>query len=253
MMLVNLAVVASALILSLREAEAFAGIKAIPRNTPTFAPRYHFHRTPSSKLSMALGDFTVELQKPLGIILQERDNDYGGVQVKELVEGGAAAQQTIIVPGDVLLQVNGNDVSTLDFDSVMDLLISIDESSPAILTLGDGLGQLDMPKNVQKLLKTTEEAFFVDRVVRQAVREIRKRASKLGDLLKVEVIIGAGVQDEGRRGQVRFFAIFSTGGASSYSCNVSATGVQKEDGESIEIVSLSAAKDEGLGQTIEFI
>ena len=67
------------------------------------------------------------------------------------------------------------------------------------------------------------------------------------------MIIGAGVQEEGKLGQTRFFAIFSTDGVSSYSCNVSATGRRKDDGTTIEIVSLSAAKDEGLGQTYQFI
>ena len=196
---------------------------------------------------------TVELQKPLGIILQERDNSSGGVQVKELVDGGAAATHSSdIVPCDVLLQVNDMDVSTLDFDSVMDVLISLDETSLVELTLGDGLGQLDMPKNVVKQLKTTEDAFFIDAVVRKAVREIRKRNNILGDLINVEVIIGAGVQDEGKQGQARFFALFSTDGVSSYSCNVSATGRCRDDG-SIDIVNLSAAKDEGLGQTYQFI
>ena len=205
------------------------------------------HNTPS--LSMALGDFTVQLQKPLGIILQECD-DTNGVMVKELVDGGAASNSQI-VPRDILLQVNGIDVSKSGFDSVMDLLLSLDESSPVSLTIGDGLGQLDMPKNVIKLLKTTEDAFFIDAVVRHAVREIRRRNKILGDLLNVEVIIGAGVQEEGKLGQTRFFAIFSTDGVSSYSCNVSATGRRKDD--TIEIVSLSAAKDEGLGQTYQFI
>mmetsp|Transcript_18943 Transcript_18943/g.35293 ORF Transcript_18943/g.35293 Transcript_18943/m.35293 type:complete len:252 (-) Transcript_18943:64-819(-) len=240
------------ILLSRQEVEAFLSIKPMSVLTRHKPPQHHHSTSP---LSMALGDFTVELQKPLGIILQERDNDsLGGVQVKELVEGGAATTTTAIVPGDVLLQVNDSDVSTLDFDSVMNLLISLDDSSTARLTLGDGLGQLDMPKNVLRLLKTTEDAFFVDGVVRQAVREIRKRNNKLGDLLNVEVVIGAGVQEEeeGKRGQVRFFAIFSTGGASSYSCNVSATGLRMEDGK-IEIVYLSAAKDEGLGQTYDFI
>ena len=200
---------------------------------------------------MALGDYTVELQKPLGIILQERDNSSGGVQVKELVDGGAAATHSSdIVPCDVLLQVNDMDVSTLDFDSVMDVLISLD--GDVRLTLGDGLGQLDMPKNVLKLLKTTEDAFLIDAVVRKAVREIRKRNNVLGDLINVEVIIGAGVQEEGKQGQARFFALFSTDGVSSYSCNVSATGRCRDDG-SIDIVNLSAAKDEGLGQTYQFI
>ena len=201
-------------------------------------------------LALALGDYTVELQKPLGIILQERDNGSGGVQVKELVDGGAAATYSDIVPCDVLLQVNDSDVSTLDFDSVMHIL-SLDKDK-CRLTLGDGLGQLNMPKNVVKQLKTTEDAFFIDSVVRKAVREIRKRNNILGDLISVEVIIGAGVQEEGKQGQARFFAIFSTDGVSSYSCNVSATGRCRDDG-SIDIVNLSAAKDEGLGQTYQFI
>jgi hypothetical protein len=197
---------------------------------------------------MALGDFDVELNKPLGIILEERDNG-GGAQVKEVTENGAASS-TKIVSGDVLLQVNDVDVSQADFDSVMDLLISTD--GLIHLKLGDGLGQMDMPKNVLKRLKTKEEAFFVDAVVREAVRESRKRTSKLGDLLNVEVIVGAGVSEGGDRGQARFFAIFSTDGVSTYSCNVSATGVRQNDG-SIEIISLSCAKDEGLGQTYELI
>ena len=228
---------------------AFTGIK--PKSTLSVSHGHFYTRSAQQLLlSMALGDYTVELQKPLGMILQERDNA-SGVQIKEVVEGGAAATKSQIVPGDILLQVNGEDVSTQDFDSVMDILIGLDEMAPAKLILGDGLGTLDMPKNVLKLLKTSEEAFFIDAVVRQAVREMRKRGN-LGDLLNVEVVIGAGVQDGGTKGQARFFAIFSTGGSSSYSCNVSATGIRRDD-ESIEIVKLSAAKDEGLGQTFEFI
>ena len=233
-----------------QDAMAFTGIK--PTSSTLYVSHGHFYTRSAQQLllPMALGDYTVELQKPLGMILQERDNA-SGVQIKEVVEGGAAATKSQIVPGDILLQVNGEDVSTQDFDSVMDILIGLDEMAPAKLILGDGLGTLDMPKNVLKLLKTSEEAFFIDAVVRQAVREMRKRGN-LGDLLNVEVVIGAGVQDGGTKGQARFFAIFSTGGSSSYSCNVSATGIRRDD-ESIEIVKLSAAKDEGLGQTFEFI
>ena len=120
-----------------------------------------------------------------------------------------------------------------------------------------------MPKNVVKMLKTKEEAFFVDAVVRKAVREIRKNGS-LGDLMNVEVIVGAGIQEGGNRALVRFFAIFSTdGGVSTYSCNVAAAGVRRTQGDnvggttneinSIEIVSLSCAKDEGLGRTFDLI
>ena len=196
-------------------------------------------------------DFTVELEKPLGIILEEREIGGGGVRVKELVPEGTAEASSNIVPGDVLLQVGESDVSAYNFDMVMDLLVAA--SSPVHLKLGDGLGMMDMPKNVLNRLKTKEEAFFIDAVVRQAVREIR-RNGRLGDLVKVEIIIGAAVKEQGKRGLVRFFAIFSTDGVSTYSCNVAATGERENDDNSkIKIVSLSCAKDEGLGQTYDLI
>ena len=206
------------------------------------------HPQTSTSLS-ALGDYTIELEKPLGIILEERGNGSGGVKVKELVEDGNAANS--IVRGDVLLAVGEVDTSSLDFDTVMETIISCD--SPVRITLGDGLGVLDMPKNVVKQLKSTEDAFLIDAIVRQSVREMRRRTNILGDLLNVEVVIGAGVQEDGKTGQTRFFAIYSTdGGVSSYSCNVSSKGRRLDD-DSIEILSLSAAKDEGLGQTYQFI
>jgi hypothetical protein len=69
---------------------------------------------------------------------------------------------------------------------------------------------MDIPKNVLKTLEP-DEAFLVDDVVRKAVREIRRSGKQLGDLLKVEVVIGAGVK--GERCMVRFFAISSTDGS----------------------------------------
>jgi predicted nucleic acid-binding Zn ribbon protein len=96
----------------------------------------------------------------------------------------------------------------------------------------------------------------------------------LGELRHVEVVIGAGVQDGGnqqgeRRGLARFFAVFSTDNVTTYSCNCAATGIQKtivggttEDSTTcpidsrriqVQIVSLSCAKDEGLGRTFDLI
>ncbi len=92
----------------------------------------------------------------------------------------------------------------------------------------DGLGQLDMPKNVLQQLKRTEDAFLIDAVVRQAVREIR-RDGRLGELRQVEVVVGAGVQDGGNRALARFFAIFSTDGLTAYSCNCAVTGIKIDE------------------------
>lgn len=223
----------------------------------------------SSKLSLELGEYSVDLESPLGMILEERgEGENSGVKVLEVLKdeetAGSAWKSQRVAPGEILLEIDGSDVSKSSFDNVMDILTTPSTNSFRSITLGDGLGQFDMPKNVVQRLETTEDAFFVDAVVREAVRAIR-RDGRLGDLLNVEVIVGAGVTTEKNmvRGMVRFFAIFSTDGVTTYSCNVSATGVrsssdetsidEKDPNKDIEIISLSCAKDEGLGRTYDLI
>eukprot|EP00553_Chaetoceros_curvisetus_P000275 CAMPEP_0204629862 /NCGR_PEP_ID=MMETSP0717-20131115/19064_1 /ASSEMBLY_ACC=CAM_ASM_000666 /TAXON_ID=230516 /ORGANISM="Chaetoceros curvisetus" /LENGTH=257 /DNA_ID=CAMNT_0051646919 /DNA_START=403 /DNA_END=1173 /DNA_ORIENTATION=+ len=231
--------------------------------------------TPDKRLFMTtgtlgLGEYTVTLTKPLGVILEECEagNSGGGVQVASFAEGGAAVQHneqamrnnksgvTMIVRGDRLVRIGNEDVSTYDFDSVMNTLIDAPADEELCLTLSDGLGRMDMAPNLAKKLDT-EDAILIDEVVRAAVREIRfgnsPQAQSLGDLLKVEIVIGAGVRKikteqgiEGRRCQVRFFAIFSRDTVTTFSCSVSATGIKQQNGsESVDIVALSCAKDEG--------
>lgn len=196
-------------------------------------------------------DLSVTLTKPLGIVLEELGSS-GGVRVEALQDGGAAALDGSIVPGDTLLKVGEQDVSKADLDKVMDVLR---DAPPTVsLELSDGLGRLDITPNLAKSLGQSD-AFLVDAVVRAAVREVRRLVSadeevrkELGYLQRVEIVLGAGVRDDGRC-LVRFFGIFSTGGAGSYSCNVSATGIRA--GEGVEITALSCAKDEGWGRTID--
>jgi hypothetical protein len=248
-----------------------------------------FATTSTNELSLGIGEYMIELEKPLGMILEECGGN-GGVQVQEVIKGknaGNAWKSNFIAPREILSTIDGTDVSKCDFDTVMNLLTSSSSSTSTVqLVFSDGLGQFDMPKNVVSRLKTTEDAFFIDSIARQAVRECR-RDGRLGDLLNVEVIIGAGISNsnnnkdnndewnEHRRGMVRFFAIFSTDGVTTYSCNVSATGIdisgdddnnihnhdtgtnvcikQNENNSNIKIVSLSCAKDEGLGRTFDLI
>ena len=221
----------------------------------------------STELNLQLGEYSIDMERPLGMILQERGTGSdSGVMVQEVIKDGSAWKNGRVAPCEVLLAIDGVDVSKSSFDSVMEILTSPSEDKPTTnLVLGDGLGQLDMPKNVVQQLKTTEDAFFVDAVVREAVRAIR-RNGRLGDLLSVEVVFGAGVttekvDDSLQRGMVRFFGIFSTDGVTTYSCNVSATGIRKsgtsgdenDPNKDIEMVALSCAKDEGLGQTYDLI
>ena len=62
------------------------------------------------------GRYQIKLPKPLGMLLEERDQ--GGVSVEELVEGGSAFESAIM-PGDVLIAVGVDDVSSLPFEAVM--------------------------------------------------------------------------------------------------------------------------------------
>ena len=199
--------------------------------------------TPLERVRMSAA-FEVTLAKPLGLVLEERDVE--GVKVAALQAGGAASLSGEIAPGDVLIRVGDKDVSSASFDAVMDTLINA--PAEVSLTLSDGLGRFDVTPNLGKSLKT-EDAVLADLVVRAAVREVRKITGEqeevlkeLGDLLRVEILVGAGVRPDGRC-LVRFFGIFSTGAGGSYSCNVSATGRRSADGE-IEITALSCAKDE---------
>ena len=167
------------------------------------------------------------------------------------VEGGAADSSGAIVKGDALVAVDGRDLTQADFDSAMDALITAPGDRPLDIVLSDGLGRMDIAKNLAKSLSSAE-AVFADATVRAAVRQVRKIGTQLGDLLSVEIVIGAGVQDDTDTCKVRFFAIFSTDSVSTYSCSVSATGRKGPDG-AVEITQLSCAKDEGWGQTYDLI
>jgi hypothetical protein len=72
-------------------------------------------------------------------------------------------------------------------------------------------------------------------------------------------VVGAGIQDDGDRGLARFVAILSTDRVTSYSCNVSSTGICQDNnsyitkGCKVKIVSLSCSKDEGLCRAFDLI
>lgn len=74
----------------------------------------------SSGLTFDDGDqLLVSTQKPLGLVLEEIDKDVpNGCIVTEVVEG-SNADKAGCKPGDILVAVQNADVSTADFDEVM--------------------------------------------------------------------------------------------------------------------------------------
>ena len=77
----------------------------------------------------------VELVKPMGIIFEENDEQYGGIFVQSLKEASAA--QGLLEPGDQLVGVGTQKVSGLPFDSALGAIVD-DEAEKTRLVLFRG-------------------------------------------------------------------------------------------------------------------
>ena len=74
-----------------------------------------------------LPSYGLTLAKPLGLAFEERDDGCTGLLVTEAVPGGSAAKDGTIWPGDLLLEVCGRDVSGMEFDDAMAVLLDAPE------------------------------------------------------------------------------------------------------------------------------
>jgi C-terminal processing protease CtpA/Prc len=64
---------------------------------------------------------TVDLQKPMGIVFEENDEEYGGIFVQSLKEDSVAAG--VLQPGDQLVGVNTSKVSSMAFDDALNTIV----------------------------------------------------------------------------------------------------------------------------------
>ena len=79
----------------------------------------------------------VALAKPMGIVFEENDSEFGGIFVQSVSEDGAAAQNGLLQSGDQLIAVGTKNVSGLDFDDALGAIIeSEDEFTPLTLFRG---------------------------------------------------------------------------------------------------------------------
>lgn len=65
----------------------------------------------------------VGLEKPMGIIFEENDSEFGGIFVQSLKEDGIAAKNGLLKSGDQLIVVGTSNVSGLDFDEALGAII----------------------------------------------------------------------------------------------------------------------------------
>jgi len=77
------------------------------------------------------------LAKPMGIVFEENDEEYGGIFVLSLTEGGIAEQDGTIKPGDQLVAVNTSKVAGFAFDPALgEIVASTEEKTKLVLFRG---------------------------------------------------------------------------------------------------------------------
>jgi hypothetical protein len=66
---------------------------------------------------------TARLSKPMGIVFEENDSDFGGIFVLEVNEGSSAAADGSVRPGDQLVSVGDRKVSGMRFEDALGTII----------------------------------------------------------------------------------------------------------------------------------
>jgi len=71
---------------------------------------------------------TVEIEKPMGIVFEENDNDVGGIFLLSLKEGGNADKSGVLKPGDQLVAVGAQRVHGKSFDDALGAIVDSEEN-----------------------------------------------------------------------------------------------------------------------------
>lgn len=91
----------------------------------------------NTKLFATSETLLLQLEKPLGLILEEDDESGAGVIVSQVNEGGSAysSPDASKLIGSKIRSVTGQDVSSLSFDDVMDVIIRADSPLDVVFAL----------------------------------------------------------------------------------------------------------------------
>jgi hypothetical protein len=101
--------------------------------------------------SMAAENYiATKLTKPMGIVFEENDEEFGGIFVLSLSEGGAAEKDGKIKPGDQLVAVNQKKVSGFSFDDALGAIIDSSEEQTQLIFFRGSDKQLYGPTGASK-------------------------------------------------------------------------------------------------------
>lgn len=90
------------------------------------------------------------LTKPMGIVFEENDEEYGGIFVISLSEAGAAEKEGTIKPGDQLVAVNDKKVSALPFDEALNEIVEATTETTNLTFFRGSASQLYGPTGASK-------------------------------------------------------------------------------------------------------
>jgi len=115
---------------------------------------------------------TLELSKPMGIIFEENDADYGGIFVHSLKEGGIAAEDGTVAVGDHLVAVGDKKVSGMPFDDALGTIIDSEGEKVKLIFFRGTADQLYGPTGASQAW--LEEFISGGKKAKEEVKETEK-------------------------------------------------------------------------------
>ena len=98
----------------------------------------------------AVNYVSAQLTKPMGIVFEENDEEFGGIFVLSLSEAGAAEKEGTIKPGDQLVGVNDKKVAGLTFDEALGCIIEASTENTKLTFFRGNEKQLYGPTGASK-------------------------------------------------------------------------------------------------------
>jgi len=89
----------------------------------------------------AVNYISAEIEKPMGLVFEENDEDFGGIFLLSLKEGCNGQLSGLLQPGDQLVSVQGKKVTGLKFDEALSTIVD-SENSHVKLTLFRGTADM---------------------------------------------------------------------------------------------------------------
>jgi C-terminal processing protease CtpA/Prc len=92
----------------------------------------------------------VALPKPMGIVFEENDEDFGGIFVQSIKEGGVADKSGVLMEGDQLVLVGNKPVHGLPFDDALGAIVDAEGEKVKIVLFRGGAKQFYGPTGASK-------------------------------------------------------------------------------------------------------